>query len=1175
MNEAEEREEALFEAALRLRTEQRAEYLGQVCGGDADLRRRVEALLGAFDRAGGFLKDPAAPIPRPSLPQVERPGDRIGRYKLLQQIGEGGMGVVYMAEQEEPVRRRVALKVIKLGMDTRSVIARFEAERQALALMDHPNIARVLDAGATETGRPYFVMELVQGIKITDYCDENNLSTDKRLGLFIQVCHAVQHAHQKGIIHRDLKPSNILVSLHDGVALPKVIDFGIAKATSDQRLTDKTLFTAFEQFIGTPAYMSPEQAEMSGVDIDTRSDIYSLGVLLYELLTGRTPFDGKKLLESGLEAMRKTIREKEPARPSTTLQTLPGEDLTTTARRRGTEISALIGAIRGDLDWIAIKCLEKDRARRYETANGLARDVHRHLESEPVTARPPNALYRLRKLVRRHKRSVAAALAIMVVLIIGTLASLWEAFRAMRAERDQSRLRAEAQTQAQLLKDMLKGVSPGVARGRDTRLLRDLLDQTAQRIGEELKGQPAAEADMRETLGDAYLAIGDYTNALNMNKMSLALRESPNAKDPLGVAASLNNIGEALEGLGRVAEAENYIRQALDIRQKLLGPTNLYAAGSHHNLGMLLIRQKKLTEAETHFRQAATVRKKLLGDDGLEVADSLYGLGLALWKQGKFPESEEALRQALAIYSNRHVSKHPTVVETLNQFGWMLREQGKLSEAETAFRQALEVSRGTFEPGHPGASASLEGLAQTLTEEGKAAEGEEYCRQALAIIERSSGQDPQAITIGLCLDRALQAQGKPAEAEAAFQHALALSRKLKGEQHPELIDAHKVVGWRLFERGELAEAEEFFRLALAATQVKEAQPAPGLLNEYVGLGFSLEGQGKPGEAEGCFRQALAVANRPDVGQHPDLVLGANLGLGWTRRDQGDFAEAERCYRKALVIGCEALKNSNVGVVRPFFGALASLGSELQARACSLSADPLLAESLQLVLRAPNVTKFADGLNEIGWILATAENPTKQDAAMAIELAQKAVTLTARTNGEYLDTWAAAYAAAGQFTNAVHFQQEAIALTATSLERDDFGDRLRCYQSNTLFRDGDPLASRALTLLKAGKGAEAESAARGCLARRQQCIPDDWRTFSALSLLGGCLLEQQKYTAAEPLLVSGYMGIKQREGRIPPEYRQLRLGEALERLVELYKRTDRPSRAVETKQQLAELDAAKK
>jgi WD40 repeat protein/serine/threonine protein kinase len=448
MNPPPNREVVIFNAALELPASQRGVYLEEACADDPALRLHIEALLRDHEQAGDFMETQApvsqgfsneAEVPgatmRVTVAPSEKPGDRIGRYKLLQQIGEGGCGVVYMAEQEEPVRRRVALKVIKLGMDTKQVIARFEAERQALALMDHPNIAKVFDAGATDTGRPYFVMELVRGHKITQYCDEQQFSTRQRLDLFIQVCQAVQHAHQKGIIHRDLKPSNILVTERDGQPVPKVIDFGIAKATGDLQLTDKTLFTAFEQFIGTPAYMSPEQASLGELDIDTRSDIYSLGVLLYELLAGQAPFDATQLKQLALDAVLRIVREKDPPLPSSRLTPLTESQRTSMARCRQVEPSVLLKMLRGDLDSIVMKCLEKDRARRYETANGLLMDIQRHLNNEPVIARPPSNFYRFRKLVRRNKLVFAMASGASAALVIGLGLSVWQYVGKSRAYR--------------------------------------------------------------------------------------------------------------------------------------------------------------------------------------------------------------------------------------------------------------------------------------------------------------------------------------------------------------------------------------------------------------------------------------------------------------------------------------------------------------------------------------------------------------------------------------------------------------------------------------------------------------------------------------------------------------------------------------------------------------------
>ena len=430
--------EAIFNTAKELPTsEQREVYLRDACRDAPDLRSQVEALLRASQQSVDAFRTKLSQgetiLAQDDI--AEGPGSAIGRYKLLQKIGEGGMGVVFMAEQTEPVRRKVALKIIKLGMDTKSVVARFEAERQALALMDHPNIAKVLDAGSTETGRPYFVMELVKGVPISTYCDKNQLATAERLKLFTQACQAIQHAHQKGIIHRDIKPSNVLVTLHDGKPVPKVIDFGIAKATN-QRLTEKTLFTNFAQMIGTPAYMSPEQAEMSGLDVDTRTDVYSLGVLLYELLTGTTPFPEKELLSKGYGEMQRIIAEEEPERPSLRMSTLEGEQQSIVSKNRAGDVTQLTRQLRGDLDWVAMKALEKDRTRRYETASGLAEDIERHLADQPVAARPPSMLYQFQKAWHRNRVIVSAGLGMAASLVIGLSVSLWKTTEARAAKQE-------------------------------------------------------------------------------------------------------------------------------------------------------------------------------------------------------------------------------------------------------------------------------------------------------------------------------------------------------------------------------------------------------------------------------------------------------------------------------------------------------------------------------------------------------------------------------------------------------------------------------------------------------------------------------------------------------------------------------------------------------------------
>lgn len=780
----------IFTEAVQLPADQRAIYLDQACGGDHVLRQRIEKLLHANLKAGGFLSEIPARS-RHATGVGEKPGDRIGSYKLLQQIGEGGCGVVFMAEQQEPVRRRVALKIIKPGMDTKNVIARFDAERQALALMEHPNIAKVLEAGATETGRPYFVMELIRGVKITDYCDQNSLPTKDRLNLFIQICQAVQHAHQKGIIHRDIKPSNILVTTsQEGVPRPVVIDFGIAKATTNQPLTDKTLFTAFEMFIGTPAYMSPEQATLTSVDVDTRSDIYSLGVLLYELLTGRTPFDTVKLLKAGFEEIRRVLREQEPLSPSNQLTNMTAADLTAVAQSRGSEPPALIRTVRGELDWIVIKAMEKDRGRRYETANGLAMDVNRFLENEPVLARSPSNFYRFRKSVKRHKllfSSLAFIASLFLASLIIVSASLARERQARRqasaalqqAEAEKSKAQVEtakakleavkSQQITEFLERMLQGVGPSVALGRDTVMLREILDQTAVQIDEGLTNQPSVEAELRGLLGGVYYDLENYPQAEQMQRAALAINQKIFGPQSRQTAASLNDLGVTLWRQWKQPEAETVLRQAVDIRQQCFPSDKEDLATSLLNLANVYRHNKMVSEAESLANKSLAIRQGLSGNGSLknlEVADSLRVLGILYGDEGDWPKSEATLQEVLAIRRRWLGPAHPLIAASLADLAWAAGHLNKWDEVESLQREVVGMQRKLLGDEVPAFMDSLHNLCKTLEGEGKYQDAEVLRREALKIWgDKKEADSPEAITELECLvhDQVTEKQFSAAE----------------------------------------------------------------------------------------------------------------------------------------------------------------------------------------------------------------------------------------------------------------------------------------------------------------------------------------------------------------------------------------------------------------------------
>jgi serine/threonine protein kinase len=785
---------------------ERAAYLDKTCVGEPELRRRVEALLGALERAGGLLKEPVVgrrsggqsgrgsedgqPAPKTIVLEApateEGPGTLIGRYKLLERIGEGGFGAVYVAEQREPVKRRVALKIIKLGMDTKQVVARFEAERQALALMDHPNIAKVLDAGATATGRPFFALELVRGVRITEYCDQNHLPTEERLRLFIQVCHAIQHAHQKGIIHRDIKPSNILVTLHDGVPVPKVIDFGIAKATQGE-LTDKTVYTQFQQFIGTPAYMSPEQAEMSGLDIDTRTDIYSLGVLLYELLTGRTPFDQNDLLAAGLDGMRKMIREEEPVRPSTRVSSLQGQERTTTAKRRGADAPRLAHLLRGDLDWIAMKALEKDRTRRYATANALAMDVERHLRNEPVAARPPSNFYRFQKTLRRNKLAFAAVGATATALLLGAVVSVWQTVRARQAEA--AALQEEAAATAAwrqaeainrfLTEDLLFQATPD-QNARDKHItMEEVLGRAAGNLDKntEVANQPETEATLRLAVGTTYYKLGLSAQAEPQLERAVALRRSAlGLLNPATLAAQQALVELLTLPLRRFEEAETLSRETWEGRKRVLGPEHRDTLDTLSAYIVALGHQGKAEQAEPLARQALEMSERVLGLDDHQTLVALGNIAFVLANRGDFAQAEHYQREAVTRSQRLGHVEPEMEFDDRSSLGAYILFQGRLEEAEKVLKEALPAAVRVLGADHYQTLHLQHMLARVLDEAGRLQEAEDLARKTLAARLRATpGQEGTGRTL-LILGRVLVKEGKPDEAEGFLRDARALFR---------------------------------------------------------------------------------------------------------------------------------------------------------------------------------------------------------------------------------------------------------------------------------------------------------------------------------------------------------------------------------------------------------------